>query len=81
MDYEVIIGIPVYKAIDYIGNTMDSVFNHTFGIIGYLIVDDCEEDDTIDIVEHFHKERLRGKRLQYKCIQDFTYGVLLPFSS
>ena len=47
MNYEVTIGIPAYKAVDYIEKTMESALNQTFNSIEYLIVDDCGNDGTI----------------------------------
>ena len=64
MNYEVTIGIPVYKAVDYIGKTMGSALNQTFDSIEYLIVDDCGNDGTIEIVERFQKEHPRGKDIR-----------------
>ena len=61
MNYEVTIGIPAYKAVDYIEKTMESALNQTFDSIEYLIVDDCGNDGTIHIVERFQKEHPRGK--------------------
>ena len=61
MKYEVTIGIPVYKAVDYIEKTMESALNQTFGSIEYLVVDDCGNDGTIKVVERFQKEHPRGK--------------------
>ena len=53
MNYEVTIGIPVYKAVDYIENTMKSALNQTFDSIEYLVVDDCGNDDSMDKVRDF----------------------------
>ena len=64
MNYEVTIGIPAYKAVDYIGKTMESALNQTFSSIEYLIVDDCSNDGTINIVERFQKEHQRGKDIR-----------------
>ena len=64
MNYEVTIGIPAYKAVDYIGKTMESALNQTFNSIEYLIVDDCGNDGTINIVERFQKEHQRGKDIR-----------------
>ena len=64
MNYEVTIGIPAYKAVDYIGKTMESALNQTFDSIEYLIVDDCGNDGTIHIVERFQKEHPRGKDIR-----------------
>ena len=64
MKYEVTIGIPVYKAIDYIERTMESALNQTFASIEYLIVDDCGNDGTIKVVERLQKEHQRGKDIR-----------------
>ena len=61
MNYEVTIGIPVYKAVDYIEKTMESALNQTFENIEYLVIDDCGDDGTIKVVERFQKEHPRGK--------------------
>ena len=64
MNYEVTIGIPVYKAVDYIGKTMESALNQTFSSIEYLIGDDCGNDGTTSVVERFQKEYQRGKDIR-----------------
>lgn len=64
MNYEVTIGIPVYKAVGYIGKTMESALTQTFASIEYLIVDDCGNDGTINIVERLQKEHPRGKDIR-----------------
>ena len=64
MKYEVTIGIPAYKAADYIWKTMESALNQTFDSIEYLVVDDCGNDGTINVVERFQKEHQRGKDIR-----------------
>lgn len=64
MKYEVTIGIPAYKAIDYIERTMESALNQTFNSIEYLVVDDCGDDGTINIIERFQREHQRGKDIR-----------------
>lgn len=64
MNYEVTIGIPAYKAVNYIGKTMESALNQTFSSIEYLIVDDYGNDGTINVVERFQKEHQRGKDIR-----------------
>lgn len=64
MNYEVTIGIPAYKAVDYIVKTMESALNQTFSSIEYLIVDDYGNDGTINVVEHFQKGHQRGKDIR-----------------
>lgn len=62
--YEVTIGIPVYKAADYIEKTMESALDQTFGSIEYLVVDDYGNDGTIEIVERLQNDHPRGKDIR-----------------
>lgn len=64
MKYEVTIGMPVYKAVDYIERTMESALNQTFESIEYLVVDDCGNDGTINVVERFQNNHPRGKYIR-----------------
>ena len=64
MNYEVTIGIPAFKAVDYIEETMESALSQTFASIEYLIVDDCGNDGTIKVVERLQKEHPRGKDIR-----------------
>ena len=64
MNYEVTIGIPVYRAVNYIEKTMESALHQTFNSIEYLIVDDCGEDGAISVVEHLQKDHQRGKDIR-----------------
>ena len=40
MGYDVTIGIPVYKSVDYIRRALESALAQTYPSIEYLIVDD-----------------------------------------
>lgn len=64
MQYEVTIGIPVYRAVDYIRQTMESALSQSFPNIEYLIVDDCGEDGSIAIVEELQQKHPRGKDIR-----------------
>lgn len=64
MNYEVTIGIPAFKAVDYIEKTMESALSQTFASIEYLIVDDYGNDGTIKVVERLQKEHPRGKDIR-----------------
>lgn len=64
MQYEVTIGIPVYRAVDYIRQTMESALSQSFPSIEYLIVDDCGEDGSIAIVEELQQKHPRGKDIR-----------------
>ena len=74
MNYDVTIGIPVYKAVDYIGKTMKSALNQTFNSIEYLIVDDCGEDGSMAIVEKFRVTHPRGASIRI-LRNDYNQGV------
>lgn len=64
MHYDITIGIPVYRAYDYINSTMQSALNQTYSSIEFLIIDDCGNDGTIGIVEDFQKDHPRGKDIR-----------------
>ena len=74
MKYEVTIGIPVYKAIDYIERTMESALNQTFASIEYLIVDDYGNDGTINVIERFQREHQRGKDILERFQREHQRG-------
>ena len=60
MRYDVTIGIPVYKSVDYIQRALESALNQTYSSIEILILDDCGADGSIDIVERLKTEHHRG---------------------
>jgi len=60
MQYEVTIGIPVYKAVDYIEKTMESVLSQTFQSIEFIIIDDCGNDGSMNVIERLQWEHPRG---------------------
>lgn len=62
--YEVTIGIPVYKSIDFILDTMISALNQTFPDIEFLIVDDCGQDGTMAIISQIQNSHPRGKDIR-----------------
>lgn len=64
MNYEVTIGIPVYRAAGYIEHTMESALNQTFPFIEYLVIDDCGDDGSMDIVKQFVDNHPRGRHIR-----------------
>ena len=62
--YEVTIGIPVYKSVDFIRDTMTSALNQTFPDIEFLIVDDCGQDGSMDIISPIQNSHLRGNDIR-----------------
>ena len=47
--YEVTVGIPVYKAVDYIEATMESALAQSYPGIEFLVIDDCGNHDGAEI--------------------------------
>lgn len=64
MKTEVTIGIPVYKSVDYIENTMLSALSQTFQDIEFLIVDDCGVDGSIEKMYQLQQQHPRGNALR-----------------
>ena len=60
MKYDVTIGIPVYKSVDYIQRSIESALNQTYSSIEFLIIDDCGADGSMDVVERMKAEHPRG---------------------
>ena len=72
--YEVTIGIPVYQSVDYIQDTMNSALNQSFSDIEFLVVDDCGNDGTMDVIYHFQANHPRGKDIRI-LINEKNKGV------
>lgn len=64
MGYEVTIGIPVYQAVHYIEKTMESALNQSFNNIEYLVIDDCGEDGSMEVIEQLKMNHPRGKDIR-----------------
>ncbi len=64
MKYDVTIGIPVYKSVDYIQRSLASALDQTFPSIEFLIIDDGGNDGSIDIVERIKAEHHRGNDIR-----------------
>jgi glycosyltransferase involved in cell wall biosynthesis len=45
-------GVPLYNAArrGYLGETLDSLLEQTYPHVGYALVDDCSDDETLDVV-------------------------------
>lgn len=63
MEYDVTIGIPVYKSADYIRRALESAFEQTYFSIEYLIVDDAGHDGSIDVVQSIKETHPRGNSI------------------
>lgn len=62
--YEVTIGIPVYKSVEFISETLCSALNQTFPDIEFFVVDDCGNDGSMDVVYLLQKKHPRGKDIR-----------------
>lgn len=63
-NYDVTIGIPVYNVEKYIRLTMDSALAQTFQNIEILVLDDCGQDSSMDIVREYQQTHSRGKDIR-----------------
>ena len=61
MVYDVTIGIPVYKSVDYIRRALESALSQTYSSVEILIVDDAGCDGSMEVVEGILREHPRGK--------------------
>ena len=64
MKYNVTIGIPVYKSVDYIQRSLASALNQTYSSIEFLVIDDGGADGSMDIVERMKAEHHRGNDIR-----------------
>ncbi len=60
MKYDVTIGIPVYRSLAYINQTMMSALSQTYESIEFLIVDDGGNDGSMEVVRSLQKNHPRG---------------------
>lgn len=64
MKAEVTIGIPVFKSVDYIEGAMVSALSQTFHDIEYLIIDDCGNDGSVEIISSLQLIHPRGNAIR-----------------
>lgn len=61
MEYDVTIGIPFYRSVDTIEQTLESALFQTYESIEFLLIDDAGGDGSLEIVQHLKQQHLRGK--------------------
>ena len=59
MKYEVTIGIPVFRAANFIENTLKSALDQTFQSIEFLIVNDCGGDGSMEVIHDVISNHIR----------------------
>ena len=64
MKYDVTIGIPVYKSVDFIRRTLESALSQTYSSIEFLIVDDAGCDGSMEVIEGIKREHPRGNDIR-----------------
>ncbi len=51
--------LPVYNCELYIKEAVDSILNQTFSDFELLIIDDCSNDNTVDLIKEYNDERIK----------------------
>lgn len=65
MDIKVSIVIPIYNVEKYIRNCIESVINQSYKNIEIICVDDCGNDNSINIVKQYKDNRIKIIRHEY----------------
>ena len=63
MKYDVTIGIPVYESVNSIRRTMESALVQTYDSIEFLLVDDCGNDGSMEIVRQMMASHPRNEHI------------------
>ena len=63
MVYDVTIGIPVYKSVDYIRRSLESALSQTYFSVEFLIVDDAGCDGSMEVIEEIKRAHPRGNNI------------------
>lgn len=65
--------IPTYNRADSVCETLDSVFRQTYRPIEVVVVNDGSTDNTKEVIEQWHKDRVRDEQFRlryfYQCNQ------------
>lgn len=61
VEYDVTIGIPFYRSVDTIRQTLESALSQTYESIEFLLIDDAGGDGSLAIVQHLKQHHLRGQ--------------------
>ena len=54
--------IPTYNRSEFLRSAITSVLNQTFQDFEIIVVDDCSEDDTPNVIKHFRNHKIRSIR-------------------
>ena len=64
MNYEVTIGVPVYKSAPYVRRALMSALEQTYPSIEFLVIDDCGDDGSMAIIHELARTHPRGKDIR-----------------
>jgi len=74
MEYDVTIGIPFFRSVDTIDQTLESALSQTYESIEFLLIDDGGEDGSLAKVEECKKHHFRGKDVRI-ISHEYNVGV------
>lgn len=72
MNYDVTIGMPVYRSADCIRRSIESVLSQSYSSIEFLIIDDAGHDGSIDIIKDLQISHPKGKEIH---VISHTYNL------
>lgn len=64
MNYDVTIGIPVYKSVKFVRRALESVLSQSYPSIEILLVDDFGNDGSMDVVREFQQSHPKGNDIR-----------------
>jgi glycosyltransferase involved in cell wall biosynthesis len=70
-NFKVSVIVPVYNASQYIGRTLDSIFNQDFDSFEVIVIDDGSTDNSLEIIN----QKLSGTEIPNKVIHQENSGV------
>ncbi len=66
MNAKLSIGLPVYNEINFIKETLDSILSQSFNFYELIIIDNCSDDGTYELLEKYSKKDGRIKLFKNK---------------
>ena len=74
MANDVTIGVPVFRAEQYIAETLESALAQTYPNIDFLIIDDGSDDCSMEIVRNIQRHHPRGQHIRI-IYQEKNLGI------
>lgn len=67
--------MPAYNAEKYIGQVIESILNQSYRDLERVIIEDCSQDGTLDIIKEYVKRDSRIKLLKNDCNRGISYST------